>query len=188
MAFLDRVRDPEWRFWKFVGLGATLVGVVVAVLVALRGGDDKPDIPVIEGEIEHLSTPSGLEDAEEGDVLRLKLAANSVSIDMPPDVDPMCEEYSPGSHICEVRWVDDCDEATSAADLAETPPLSRDGCRYMNIRTVDEARTSVAGWSYNDGHYELTGYYAVEATAYQNDSRHLNLREVPPEVAGQMAR
>jgi hypothetical protein len=83
-------------------------------------------------------------------------------------------------------WVDECDERPSEADLAENSLRMIPGCRYRTIRTVDEEDTGVAGWSFEDGVYELNGYYAVEDTGMQNDNVWMILRKVPVEVARQM--
>jgi hypothetical protein len=199
--------------WTWVHRAASIAGVLalVAAYLGIASSEDlppfsespttttatttKPRIPVIAGEIGHLSTPPGLGDAEEGDVLQLELAARSFDISLPPPPsavargeqydDPGCEQGSLGSAVCEVIWVDQCDEPPSDADLAQSSHMIP-GCIYRTIRTVDEDGTGVPGWEYNDGVYELDGYYAVEDTGMQNDNIWLILRDVPVEDARQM--
>jgi hypothetical protein len=149
-----------------------------------------PDIPVIEGEIEHFSTPEGLGDAQEGDILQLDLAANSLRISSPywreeDTAQRGCGEEAVHSGACQVMWLDECVEAPSEDDLAGDA-LNLTGCTYRTIMTVNEERTGVPGWLFEDGVYELNGYYVVEATGMQNDNIWMTVRDVPPEEARQI--
>jgi hypothetical protein len=192
LAIFDWLTDPDKRPRRLAAAVLGILGVLVAVLTLRGGGDDKPDIPVIEGEIGHLSTPTGLADAEQGDVLRLDLDADSLRISVPsptgaPEVvDPTCDDGHRGDGVCEVTWVDECDEAPSEADLKNSLDLAPD-CRFRSIRTVvDETGATVDGWTYNDGVWELNGYYTVVETGMQNDNKWMALRKVRVEDARQM--